>query len=307
MKISALLATCSPTAVINSGSRHNKGVEGSKDAFVDRAFIVGLVGPRLHRLNVMEAQDLRILPQQNIQGSFYGPQSEDTMGKLFAKFYDLNHFPLYEEVDRLFKGEQVEGFKREQFVKGQHGEYFNKAVYEERVRISAELLLVEADRRAAREGKKAYVHIVGLGLGVWKLLSNQNTWYVDVFGKCLQRLELPNVSDIDFSWIGVNSVCGVENGQKIKNVLVHFSQRDPYENVDKQDEKIIVSSWAYDGNSYPGNEYWVGSLWTSGDPAAACSTQVPELHNPLINRKMSGSNAHVATKDGKIIPLYQFN
>ena len=82
--------------------------------------------------------------------------------------------------------------------------------------------------------------------------------------------------------------------------------RDPYEKEEIKEDKIIVSSWAYDGNSYPGNEYWVGSLWTSGDPAAACATQIHELHNPQINPKMRGRNTHVATKDGRILSLRDY-
>lgn len=52
-------------------------------------------------------------------------------------------------------------------------EYFNKFVYHHRIRISAETFLIEANHRAGLEGKKAWVHVVGLGLGVWKLLSKQ--------------------------------------------------------------------------------------------------------------------------------------
>ena len=53
-------------------------------------------------------------------------------------------------------------------------EFFHRFAYERRVRLTAETLLAEANARAASEGKRAYVHVVGLGLGVWKLLSSQN-------------------------------------------------------------------------------------------------------------------------------------
>ena len=52
--------------------------------------------------------------------------------------------------------------------------------------------------------------------------------------------------------------------------------------------------YAWDGNAYPGNEYWTGMLSASGDPAAACCSLIPELQNPDINTEaLTGENAVV--------------
>ena len=125
-------------------------------------------------------------------------------------------------------------------------------------------------------------------------------WYCDVFGECLKRLKLPHISDVDFSWIPVKTVAGIASGETVPGTnttvknhrvqfflqmfnryfpKIHISMRDPYDLLpgEDADSKLIVASWAYDGNSYPGNEYWKGSLWTSGDPQAACATQVQIL------------------------------
>ena len=44
-----------------------------------------------------------------------------------------------------------------------------------------------------------------------------------------------------------------------------------------------------------GNEYWLGMLASSGDPAAACSSAVAELHNWRINPRISAEYLRVAS------------
>lgn len=71
------------------------------------------------------------------------------------------------------------------------------------------------------------------------------------------------------------------NAAAKQNIKVLFSKRSPAANLES--DELLVLSYAWDGNAFPGNEYWVGSLFASGDPAAACMSQVAELHNPLVN------------------------
>ena len=73
----------------------------------------------------------------------------------------------YETLDCLQKG------NRSLKKKLKSVEYFNTRVCKERTRVTAETFLMEANHRAKEAGKKAYVHLVGLGLGVWKVTDLQ--------------------------------------------------------------------------------------------------------------------------------------
>ena len=115
---------------------------------------------------------------------------------------------------------------------------------------------------------------------------------------------------MDFSYLHVDK-CGQAGSGQIfpgTEIKIHFSRRDPFDklNGDEAAEKLIVASWAYDGNSFIGNEYWDNALTASGDPAAACCSQIAELLNPSINSMMSGANLHVALGDGRIVPLKSY-
>ena len=47
--------------------------------------------------------------------------------------------------------------------------------------------------------------------------------------------------------------------------------------------KLLVAQYAWDGNAFPGNEYWLGQLSGSGDPAAAACSTIPLIHNVDFN------------------------
>lgn len=136
----------------------------------DEGIIIGLIGPRLVKYNVMEYQDIVISEKQNTSAHGYGSK-QHSIPSLFAEFYDDN-FLKYKEAIKL------KDTKR--FTK-LFDKIFDNHIYCKRLTISFDTLLMEANYRAKMAKKSAYLHVVGLGLGVWKMSAHQENFYMDTF------------------------------------------------------------------------------------------------------------------------------
>ena len=310
--LAALVSVSTPTFFINDGSRHNMSTIERTRPFLKTGIIVGQVGARFERRYRMEWRHCIVDSDQNTASKGYGRRSEDEsetknaiasasrqnvhdqkMMRAWARFYGMSHFPTYEEALSDASGRFVtyKGLLAANCL-------FDKLAYERRMDVAAEILLLEANQRALAESKGAACHIVGLGLGVWQVDHCQSQIYVDCYGKAIRRMQgqLGCIKSIYFSYIrGVNTCDGVSHGELINGIEVYFGQRNPNEAdaFASGSDTLLVTQYAWDGNSFPGNEYWMGSLAASGDPAAACCSTIPQLQNPDINReRLCGGNTH---------------
>ena len=115
--------------------------------------------------------------------------------------------------------------------------------YKERMKISFETYLIEANARGAAAGKRVFCHVVGLGLGVWQFDQSQTKLYLEAFKETLQYLyskgQLSNIGVVDMSWIKQDLNFDDLN---IGPIVVKFSKRNPFDNdLEASIYKILIS------------------------------------------------------------------
>lgn len=265
--LSSLLGVSSPSYFINDGDRFNKGRPGLPGEFEPRGVIIGLVAARFERRGRMDSVF--------IESSVSNPRQHPDLNQIFRDFFSK----VRGDGGSSGKGLAVKTVDPD----------FDVEMYKARMRTTIDILLLEANARARDAGTKAYVHVVGLGLGVWQIRAEQATYYVETFTEVLnelRRFKIKFLGTLDFSWVQVPAATQkqVQEAAAFHYIDVIFSKRNPAAKLHgEKSQQLLVLTYAWDGNAFPGNEYWMGSLSASGDPAAACMSQISELHNPVIN------------------------
>ncbi|EDX01203.2 uncharacterized protein LOC6524232 [Drosophila yakuba] len=301
IKLAALLYVSCHSEFINDGRRSNAGeVTQNKDTIEREGVIIGLIGARFERPDVMEYQDIMITETQNTQAKGYGLASMCSETAAPASDFRRIWREFYEEPRDFIYGDTPHDDKRfEEVTEG----IFDHQVMRKRYAITFDTLLLEAQDRASKAGKPAYIHVVGIGLGVWKAAGQQERTFFEAFEGRLRALgeRLSNIGVIHFSWFHLPRVGSLYDGATFPvdkhpqgGIRIRNSVRSPGDKLTK--DMLPVVTYAWDGNALPGNEFWANNLVGTGDPAAACSTLISELQNPHINVEyMNGANLHIAS------------
>ncbi|XP_063905314.1 uncharacterized protein LOC135124284 [Zophobas morio] len=311
IKLSAFLSVSSYTYFVNVGDRKNFAVfNEEREGIQDEGIIMGIIGPRMVKDEVMEYQELVITKRQNTKSNGYGKGNSPNIHSFFASFYEED---CLEYKDALEKQKLPANSQRYTSLK--NGDLLDNYVYYKRLIFSMDTLFVEANQRAVERNTTAYVHVVGIGLGVWKKSPCQNKLFMDSCGRRIQLLgkHLHSVSDICFAYINHDACLTFKHGDVVPieghpqgGIKLHMYKRGPHSRLTGHDkDKLLVVSYAWDGNALPGNEFWNKKLGSSGDSAAASSTQIAELHNPFINPKVVASNLRVVV-GGKVVGFGEY-
>ncbi|GBP56390.1 hypothetical protein EVAR_32260_1 [Eumeta japonica] len=350
MKLSAMVYVSGYTEFINNGARSNAGVVDEENTEKDGV----VIGTRFQRKLKMEYEDILITDEQNTVENGYGEEVTPTTclnvlkttyvrnnqstkhmwRQIWAEFYQVHSYTseeLTSYVDIQEKSDQRQKYT-ERYVRNlkNSNEIFDNEVYYKRLTIPFDCTLLEANERAKAEGKTAFLHVIGIGLGVWKAVPHQNDVFILTFlertRSFLKKEMLNHITDVNFAHIKPsNSIEALfmqnnanEDVSQEKRIFfeskkhpsgginIQLEDREPSARLPKEHTgKLLVITYAWDGNAHPGNEFWLGTLTTSGDPAAACSTQVAELHNAHINSAVCAKNLRVAGAHG-VLPLREY-
>ncbi|CAG9568699.1 unnamed protein product [Danaus chrysippus] len=215
---------------------------------------------------------------------------------------------------------EEEGVEEEAVIIGLIGPRF-----ERHRKMDYEDVLITRDQNTVENGF-GHANNTDSCLGVWRISSHQSDVYILTF---IQRIEdflrkglINHVSDVNFSYIRVSDdVRGIFQQSSSKTVArklisheghpkgginIQLENREPSSKLSGEHAgKLLVMTYPWDGNAHPGNEFWIGSLTGSGDPAAACSTQVSELHNAHINTTLTRHTVRVAAEGG-LLPIREY-
>jgi len=296
MQLSALLAVSSPTPFINNGEKTNHGRPMNRGTYEEYGILSGIVGTRFERDDVMESQHILVTSLNEEKRGFGKAQMKvnDSLKALWADFYrplpssesSEYFFPTLEELTSL----QSQGKLSTEYIPHKTGHFFNVKLYKFRIRLSLEAFLLDCEQRGIEASKSVYVRLRGVGLGVWRVRDDQLIYFLETIGDILNEAELPHIADLVLDYSPEKKLLGVghdelftsKNG--VNKVTLHFQKENIADKLSAtHQDKLLCTNFPWDSNAFPGNEYWMGALAASGDPAAASCSCIPELQNVYIN------------------------
>ena len=314
MEISALVSMSWTTPVVNDGNRLNyKYAKNEEDCTNllenlknEPVIYIGCIGARFERNyepRKMETKYMLIDRLQNTRDNGYGLENDDRNQfnnekinekrnylKIWYKFYtgEEGNFPTYNSVIKTEIVNQNTRYIFDNRLYTQiNSEFFlNNIIYKSRMKKTILPFLLDAESRGVTFKKEVYCHLVGLGIGAWQIDAKvQANLIYDVYIDIFKKNNFKKIKVLDFSWFPEPYPSDNKFSEIKTDIKIIFSKNSPFgKSLDKHN-KLIVAQFAWDSNSYPGNEFWLGEEYfaASGDPAAACCSGIAAIYQVLEN------------------------
>jgi hypothetical protein len=292
MLMSALLLVSSFVTFINDGNRDNQAKPGAAGTFEPEGVFIGAVGARFERDNAMDSLFCVVDKTRSVEANGYGRRGDKSgqfapLLKLMAPLFGVDHFPSWSEMS----AEPDDA----RFVQLKSGRVLDTLCFARRIRITIDAILLEAEARGREAKKPVVLRVPGLGLGVWAVSKAvQGRIFCEQLGEAIRALDLSHIDSVVLLFFDdAMQTADVRDGVSLRdanahNVRISFAKMNQSEPVARG--KLLVAVFAWDSNAFPGNEFWSGQLTASGDPAAACSSTLAEIQNPLINDTLASTD-----------------
>lgn len=323
MALASMLTVSAPVQIINGGSKCNMGTIDSSGKYFKEAIYVGQVGSRFERPGKMESHQFIA---EATGSSIYCPA---TLCKAWATFYDGQYGrwskPLAGTTFR--HTEQMNRFEKQAEMLLAEAQYWGTKKKKD-VRVYA----VGLGTGVWAEGlKRSGVKHPGLKLNQMIIRS-----YTSVLSRAKGTSRYSKIKYIEFGYhpfytalesddllaresrrlydLGDHRRYFIYQGVKFvfhtqaykgdgKTFYRNKDMERKNDKVRQLNDCLLVANFAWDSNSWPGNEYWTGNyanLKKSGDTAAACCSTIWNHLNPVLNKDyMKGSNTWVMGKNGR--------
>lgn len=303
ISLAALVGCWCFTPIIHSGIRRSneninrlredKFFHGDKKAgnYNTCAYVCGMVGSRFEKQNQMEEAYIReTAPENN---------------------------PIHQGLNDFFTnkiGEHQDKYN----ISSQSLKY---NLYRERTRFVIELFLEQCYNICINNNQKILPIITGIGAGFWligsgyseKIINDiiedvtlsiltDNMKYLELFPG-IRFSSLNGYDDIEGNFGSRSELFNNKYNKKYSNLLIvkdypiyhtHYLKDSKLTFYTQFELNDLISQpnvkqallFAWDGNSFVGNEYWAKNMIGSGDPLTVSACCIGQLCNPFINHKM---------------------
>lgn len=296
--LSAYVSMSTPTYFVSDGSL--KAPESiSTKLFVPQGILCGLVGARLTKWGFMEHRF--VFPRDEDNSNFDDVHLSDAfwIKNVYAHAFPEGKIPTMSEISKNKKPyEKI-------YVDGINVVYFKK-----RLALTVQPFIEEAAQRGREKNQLVVASVPPIGAGVWsggigsKIIINMIVTVVleyldDSFDlknlENLQAIFLPETdSEVYSNFRHCKQISSIKLNTADNSLEVTFKGNHKVLTIFNQfryvaqllPEKfkscLIVAGFAWDGNSYPGNEYWKDSFG-SFDPQAILCSYLGQFQNPEVN------------------------
>lgn len=300
MTLSALVNMSTPTYFVSDGSLRN-AFEEPRSPYILQGILCGLIGARLEKNGFMEHRF--VFPRDKNNLTFDDVHLADGfwINNVYSKAFPEGKIPTLDNI------KNNPDLYRDIYVNGINVVYLKK-----RLSLSVIPFIEEAANRGFEKTQKIIASVPSIGAGVWRGIVDTKTILNLIVTTVLEYLDnnfdieklsyleamfLPVVDNDLYSKYSpqkqIKSVRANATSIEVKfdgKVLMIFNQRRFVAQTlpEQFRSSLVVAGYAWDGNSYPGNEYWIGSFG-SFDPQAILCSLLGQFQNPEVNVEMADS------------------